>query len=70
MDVVLANKGPLVANFERLHQLAKENRRHLKYSATVVWRSPSDKCDSERLVGRKNSSFRGIFNATTNFIFE
>ncbi len=69
-SVVLANKAPLVIAYDELHRLAKENHGKLAYSATVCGGLPLINILQRDLKLTEMSRFRGILNATTNFILQ
>lgn len=68
MQVVLANKGPLVLAFQELHQLAAHNQVKLAYSATVCGALPVINIGQRDLIAADIHLVRGIFNSTSNFI--
>lgn len=68
MNVVLANKGPLVLAFRELQQLAKQKGVGLAYSATVCGALPVINIGQRDLVAADIELVRGIFNSTSNFI--
>jgi homoserine dehydrogenase len=69
-SVVLANKAPLVFDFEELHQLAKTHGGSLAYSATVCGGLPVINVLQRDLKLTSLISMKGIFNATTNYILQ
>jgi len=69
-SVVLANKAPLVLAYDELHSSAKENHGKLAYSATVCGGLPVINILQRDLKLAEMIRFRGILNATTNFILQ
>jgi homoserine dehydrogenase len=68
MNVVLANKGPLVLAFRELHELAAQKGVGLAYSATVCGALPVINIGRRDLIAADIALLRGIFNSTSNFI--
>ena len=68
--VVLANKAPLVLEFDKLIKLAKENNTALAYSATVCGGLPVINVLLRDLKLASLISLSGIFNATSNFVLQ
>jgi homoserine dehydrogenase len=68
MDVVTANKGPLVLAYLRLTALAAENKRKLFFSGTVAGGLPVVNIGQRDLIAAQVVRVEGIFNATTNYI--
>jgi len=68
MDVVTANKGPLVLAYPRLTALAAENSKRLLFSGAVAGGLPTVNIGQRDLVAAKITRVEGIFNATTNYI--
>lgn len=68
MNVVLANKGPLVLAFRELHDLAAQKKVGLAYSATVCGALPVINIGQRDLIAADITLLRGIFNSTSNFI--
>jgi homoserine dehydrogenase len=68
MDVVTANKGPLVLAYQRLTKLAEENQASLRFSGAVAGGLPTVNIGQRDLVGAKVLRVEGIFNMTTNYI--
>ena len=68
MDVVTANKGPLVLAYPRLTALAAENERKLFFSGTVAGGLPTVNIGQRDLIAARILRVDGIFNATTNYI--
>ncbi len=69
-SVVLANKAPLVLAYDELHNLAKVNDCQLAYSATVCGGLPVINVLQRDFKLTEMDGFRGILNATTNFILQ
>lgn len=67
-DAVLANKGPLVLAYGELTALARRHGARLRFSATVCGPLPAVNLGRRDLVASKIECFRGVLNATTNFI--
>ncbi len=68
MDVVTANKGPLVLAYQRLTALAAEKGKSVLFSATVTGGLPTVNIGRRDLVGAKVLRIEGVFNSTTNYI--
>jgi len=68
LHVVLANKGPLLHDYQELTTLAKANHTKLAYSATVCGALPVINIGQRDLVAAEIRQIRGIFNSTTNYI--
>lgn len=68
MDVVLANKGPLVHAFGELEAAAHAAGVGLAYSATVCGALPVINIGQRDLAGCDIHAVRGIFNSTSNSI--
>jgi homoserine dehydrogenase len=68
MDVVLANKGPLVLAYSELHTLAAKHGGRLAFSATVCGALPVINVGRRDHIAADISLLRGIFNSTSNFI--
>ncbi len=68
INVVLANKGPLVLAFHELHELAATHQAGLAFSATVCGALPVINIGRRDLIAADVSLLQGIFNSTTNFI--
>ena len=67
-SVVFANKAPLVLAFDELHQLANQHGGKVAYSATVCGGLPVINVLQRDLKTASLKSFKGILNATTNYI--
>jgi homoserine dehydrogenase len=70
INVVLANKGPLVLAFRELHELAAVNQAGLAFSATVCGALPVINIGRRDLIAAEILVLRGIFNSTSNFILD
>ena len=68
MDVVTANKGPLVLAYQRLAVLAAENKKSLLFSGAVAGGLPTVNIRRRDLVGARVLRVEGVFNTTTNYI--
>ena len=68
MDVVTANKGPLVLAYQRLAALAAERGRSLLFSGAVAGGLPTVNIGQRDLAGSNILKVEGIFNSTTNYI--
>jgi len=68
MDVVLANKGPLVLAFDELETAAKAAGVELAYSATVCGALPVVNIGRRDLTACDIRAVAGVFNATSNSI--
>ena len=70
MNVVFANKAPLVLAFDELHAIAKNQNCRIAYSATVCGGLPVVNVLQRDLIGASLKKFKGILNATTNHILD
>ena len=68
LDVVTANKAPLVLAYRRLTALAAEKNRTLLFSATVAGGLPTVNIGRRDLIAAKILRVEGVFNSTTNYI--
>jgi homoserine dehydrogenase len=68
MDVVTANKGPLVLDYQRLAALAAEHSQSLLFSGAVAGGLPTVNIGRRDLAGATIHRVEGIFNLTTNYI--
>jgi len=68
MDVVTANKGPLVLGYQQLAALAAEHGRSLLFSGAVAGGLPTVNIGRRDLAGATIQRVEGIFNCTTNYI--
>ncbi|MFX0028754.1 MAG: homoserine dehydrogenase [Candidatus Hermodarchaeota archaeon] len=67
IDVVSSNKGPFYLEYEKLMNLAKQNKCYIKFEATVASCVPTLRI-KEVLVGNEILSIKAILNGTSNFI--
>ncbi len=68
MNVVTANKGPLVLAYSELAELAKSNHVKLLHSATVTGGLPTLNIGSRDLCVATIDKVEGVVNGTTNYI--
>jgi homoserine dehydrogenase len=68
MHAVTANKGPVVHGYRELTALAESKGRKFKFESTVLGGGPVFSVFRETFPLAELSSFKGIFNATTNII--
>lgn len=68
MDVVTANKGPLVLRYADLHRLAEESQARIAMSAATAAALPTLDVGQICLAGTQIMRIEGILNGTTNFI--
>ena len=68
MDVVTANKGPLVLCYADLRRLAQEHRAQIGMSAATAAALPTLDVGAVCLAGARILRIEGILNGTTNFI--
>lgn len=68
IDVVTANKGPVVLALNELRNMANENGVIFRYEGTVGGGIPVFSLIDKCLRGDKVTSIRGILNGTTNYI--
>ncbi len=68
MNVVTANKGPLVLAFPELAGLAEKNNVKMLYSATVTGGLPTLNIGTRDLGLTVIEKFEGVVNGTTNYI--
>lgn len=68
MDVVTANKGPLVLAYQELTWLAERNGLELLHSATVTGGLPTLNIGRRDLGCTVIERFEGVVNGTTNYI--
>jgi homoserine dehydrogenase len=68
MDVVTANKGPLVLAYPRLTGLAASSGRQLLFSGAVAGGLPTVNIGRRDLIAARIQRVEGIFNTTTNYI--
>ncbi len=65
---ITANKGPVVHGYRELTELAKSKGKSFRFESTVLGGAPVFSVFRESFPLAELSSFRGIFNATTNII--
>ena len=70
ISVVLANKGPIVHACNKLRQLSVDNHCGLGYSATVCGGLPIINIGERDMNASYISMLCGVFNGTSNFIFD
>jgi len=68
MDVISANKGPLVLFYKELNDYAKEKGKKIYMSAATAAALPTLDVGIISTAGAKVTSFEGILNGTTNYI--
>ena len=68
MHAITANKGTVVHGYRELTALAKSKGRKFKFESTVLGGAPVFSVFREAFPLAELSSFKGIFNATTNII--
>lgn len=68
MHAITANKGPVVHGFSELNAAADKAGKMFRYESTILGGSPVFSVLREAFPLADVSSFKGIFNATTNLI--
>ncbi len=68
MHAITANKGPVVHGYRELTALAKSKGKRFSFESTVLGGAPVFSVFREAFPLADLSSFKGIFNATTNII--
>ena len=68
MNVVSANKGPLVLAYPRLQYLASQYGVCIRHSAAVAAACPTVNIGQRDLSGCRIERVEGVFNMTTNYI--
>ena len=68
MNVVTANKGPLVLEFQELMALARDKGVRLLHNATVTGGLPTLNIGTRDLGAAVIDKFEGVVNGTTNYI--
>lgn len=68
MHAITANKGPVVYGYRELTALAKSKGKKFGFESTVLGGAPVFSVFRESFPLAELSSFKGIFNATTNII--
>lgn len=69
-NVVLANKAPLVLQFDELMELAQKSNAKVRYSATVCGGLPVINVMQRDLKFATPERLWGIFNATSNYVLQ
>ncbi|MFZ0323794.1 MAG: homoserine dehydrogenase [Actinomycetes bacterium] len=70
MDVVTVNKGPIAWHFRRLADLAAAQGRQLRYEGVTMDGVPVYNVAEFCLPGATITGFRGVLNATSNYVLE
>lgn len=68
MHAITANKGPVVFGYRELTRLAKGKGKRFRFESTVLGGAPVFSVMREAFPLAELTSFKGIFNATTNII--
>ncbi len=68
MEVVSANKGPIVLFYRELHELAEENNCGIHISAATAAALPTLDVGRTCLAGTRLMEVEGILNGSTNYI--
>ncbi len=68
MHAITANKGPVVHGYRELTALAKNKGKMFRHESTVLGGAPVFSVMREAFPLAELTSFKGIFNATTNII--
>lgn len=68
MHAITANKGPVVHGYRELTTLAKSKGKSFRHESTVLGGAPVFSVMREAFPLAELTSFKGIFNATTNVI--
>jgi homoserine dehydrogenase len=68
MHAITANKGPVVHGYRELIALAKSKGKTFRHESTVLGGAPVFSVMREAFPLAELTSFKGIFNATTNII--
>lgn len=68
MHTITANKGPVVHGYRELTELAQKNGKAFRFESTVLGGAPVFSVMREAFPLAELTSFKGIFNATTNVI--
>ena len=66
---VTANKALIAVHSKELFELAKENKVHIGFEASVAGGIPIIRTIRDGLISNQINSFAGILNGTSNFIF-
>ncbi|MFX0135178.1 MAG: homoserine dehydrogenase, partial [Candidatus Hodarchaeota archaeon] len=67
LDVITSNKAPFYLEYKKIKDLAKKNKSHIKFEATVASCVPALSI-KENLIGNKITSIKAILNGTSNYI--
>lgn len=70
IDVVTSNKGPLFLGYGDLRDLAKKNKAHFMFEASVMGGTPFFSFSDHCLKGSRILSCEGVMNTTTNYILD
>lgn len=70
INVVTANKGPIMLNYKKLKEIALQNNAQLGIGCTTGGALPSINGGVFDLSGSEIKSIEGILNGTTNFIIQ
>lgn len=70
IDVVTADKGPILLAYHELKQIARENRAQLAIGCTTGGALPAINAGLIELAGAQILSIEGVLNGTTNFILD
>jgi homoserine dehydrogenase len=68
MHAITANKGPVVYGYRELTALAESKGRKFKFESTVLGGGPVFSVFRETFPLAELTSFKGVFNATTNIV--
>jgi len=68
MHAITANKGPVVHGYRELTSLAESKEKKFRFESAVLGGAPVFSVMREAFPLAEISSFKGIFNATTNII--
>ena len=67
-DVVMANKGPVALQYEKLVEAAGKHGKRFRYEGSVMAGTPSLSMALENLAGCTIKSAKGILNGTCNYM--
>lgn len=68
MDVVTTNKGPIALFYNELKEIARKNKKTLKFEGTVMSGTPVFSLLENAMAACEIKEIKGILNGTTNFI--
>lgn len=68
MDVVTTNKGPIALFYNELKEIARKNKKTLKFEGTVMSGTPVFSFLENAMAACQIKEIKGILNGTTNFI--